>query len=143
VILIDTNLLLYATIEDFAEHDRTRAWLTAQFENVPKVGLPWHSVLGYVRLASNRSAFKRGRPVSEAWQIARRWLALDNVWIPQPTERHGRLINELIESSQVTSRSVMDIHLAALAIEHGLTLCSADNGFARYRNLRWLNPLED
>jgi predicted nucleic acid-binding protein len=34
-----------------------------------------------------------------------------------------------------------DIHLAALAIEHGLTLCSADGGFARYPKLRWINPL--
>jgi len=35
----------------------------------------------------------------------------------------------------------MDVHLAALAIEHGLALCSADTGFARYPNLRWVNPL--
>lgn len=35
----------------------------------------------------------------------------------------------------------MDVHLAALAIEHGLTLCSADGGFARYPKLRWINPL--
>lgn len=41
----------------------------------------------------------------------------------------------------MVSRAVMDIHLAALAIEHGLTLCSADTGFARYRQLRWMNPL--
>jgi hypothetical protein len=34
-----------------------------------------------------------------------------------------------------------DIHLAALAIEHGLTLCSADRGFARFPGLRWENPL--
>jgi len=32
--------------------------------------------------------------------------------------------------------------LAALAIEHGLTLCSADTDFARIRTLRWVNPLE-
>lgn len=31
--------------------------------------------------------------------------------------------------------------LAALAIEHGLTLYSADTDFARFSELRWKNPL--
>jgi predicted nucleic acid-binding protein len=36
---------------------------------------------------------------------------------------------------------VNDAHLAALAIEHGLTLCSADRDFSRFSGLRWENPL--
>lgn len=35
---------------------------------------------------------------------------------------------------------VPDAHLAALAVEHGLTLCSTDGNFSRSRLLRWLNP---
>jgi hypothetical protein len=31
--------------------------------------------------------------------------------------------------------------LAALAIEHGLALCSADGDFGRFAGLRWVNPL--
>ena len=34
-----------------------------------------------------------------------------------------------------------DAHLAALAIEHGLTVCSADTDFARFREIQWVNPL--
>jgi predicted nucleic acid-binding protein len=36
---------------------------------------------------------------------------------------------------------IPDAHLAALAVEHGLTLCSTDGYFARFRPLRWLNPI--
>jgi uncharacterized protein len=36
---------------------------------------------------------------------------------------------------------VPDAHLAALSLEHGLTLCSTDGDFARFPALRWLNPL--
>ena len=43
--------------------------------------------------------------------------------------------------ARVTSRMVPDAHLAALAIEHGLTLCSTDADFARFPGLRWHNPL--
>jgi hypothetical protein len=43
--------------------------------------------------------------------------------------------------ANVISNDVPDAHFAALAIEHGLTLCSADAGFARFAGLRWENPL--
>jgi hypothetical protein len=36
---------------------------------------------------------------------------------------------------------IPDAHLAALAIEHGLRLCSTDGDFARFQGLRWQNPL--
>jgi predicted nucleic acid-binding protein len=36
---------------------------------------------------------------------------------------------------------IPDAHLAALAIEHGLTLCSTDGDFARFPGLKWTNPL--
>jgi hypothetical protein len=35
----------------------------------------------------------------------------------------------------------MDAHLAALAIEHGATLCTNDRGFARFPDLQILYPL--
>ena len=35
----------------------------------------------------------------------------------------------------------MDSHLAALAIEHNATLCSADSDFRRFPGQRFLNPL--
>jgi predicted nucleic acid-binding protein len=41
----------------------------------------------------------------------------------------------------MTCRLVPDAHLAALAIEHGLTLCSTDGDFARFPDLMWENPL--
>jgi uncharacterized protein len=47
----------------------------------------------------------------------------------------------LLANPIVTSRLVPDAHLAALAIEHGLTLCSTDGDFARFPGLKWENPL--
>jgi toxin-antitoxin system PIN domain toxin len=142
VILIDTNLLLYAAVEEYAQHALAHEWLDAQLASASRVGLPWHSLLGFVRLVSNRSTFKRGPSVNEAWQTVRVWLSRPNVWIPHATERHADVLSELFATATVTSRKVMDLHLAALAIEHGLTVCSNDSDFARYPNVRWLNPLD-
>ncbi len=36
---------------------------------------------------------------------------------------------------------VPDTHLAALAVDHGLRLATADGGFARFPDLDWFNPL--
>lgn len=143
MILIDTNLLLYAALRGTPEHDRARQWLEEQFTTSHRIGLPWHSLLGFVRLASNRKAYSSGPSVAQAWQVVREWLSRDNTWIPVPTEQHVAVLDQLFEPNTISSRAVMDIHLAALAIEHGLTLCSADTGFARYKRLRWINPLAE
>ena len=62
-------------------------------------------------------------------------------WIPLPTDRHDEVFGELLALPGIRADHVPDAHLAALAIEHGLTLCSASSGFARFSRLRWTNPL--
>jgi toxin-antitoxin system PIN domain toxin len=141
MILVDTNLLLYASVGGIPEHERAREWLDEQLSGSSRVGIPWHSLLGFVRIASNSRAFTRPLSVAAAWRLARGWLSAGNVWTPQPTERHADVLDSLFASASVGSRGVIDIHLAALAIEHGLTLCSNDNGFAQFPALRWMNPL--
>ena len=71
----------------------------------------------------------------------RAWLASESAWVPQPTERHGDLLGEFLALPGVHGNLVPDAHLAALAVEHGLTLCSTDGDFARFQGLRWLNPI--
>ena len=52
-----------------------------------------------------------------------------------------RRVGTLPHLPALTSRLVPDAHLAALAIEHGLTLCSTDGDFAKFPGLKWHNPL--
>ena len=68
------------------------------------------------------------------------WLDLSNVWIPQPGDEHRQILARLL-SAGLTSNLIPDAHLAALALEHGLVLCSADSDFARFAGLEWENPL--
>ncbi|MGZ6022405.1 MAG: PIN domain-containing protein, partial [Rhizomicrobium sp.] len=75
------------------------------------------------------------------WNQVRAWLESGSSWVPQPTEHHAEILAEMIALPGMTSKLVVDAHLAALAIEHGLTLCSSDGDFARFPKLRWFNPL--
>ena len=141
MILIDVNLLIYAHNADSDEHVSAKAWLEKQLAGDIRVGLPWHTLLGFLRLTSNVRVFPAAWRPSEAWNVVASLLANDSVWIPQPTERHPSVLGALLSQPGVTANLVSDAHLAALAIEHGLTLCSTDGDFARFRSLSWLNPL--
>ena len=141
MILVDANLLLYASIASFPQHALAEAWLDEQLNGVARVALPWPSVLAFLRVATSRRLLDRPLKVADAWGQVRSWLGCDLVWIPQPTERHADVFERLLVEPGVTGNLVHDAHLAALAIEYGLELCSADSDFARFPGLRWTNPL--
>lgn len=69
------------------------------------------------------------------------WLSSEAAWIPQPTDRHADVLGSLVTSYHLRGNLITDAHLAALAIEHGLTVCSADTDFARFVEIAWHNPL--
>lgn len=141
MILVDANLLVYAHVASLPQHAPAHTWLDEQLSGSTRVGLSWPSLLSFVRLVSNPRIFQRAESIIEAWQQVEQWLGCDNVWIPQPTERHVDVLGPLLTNHELKSDLVADAHLAALAIEHGLTLCSTDGDFARFAGLQWTNPL--
>ena len=141
MILVDANLLLYAANHSAPEHARARTWLDDRLNGVARVGLPWPSLLAFVRLASNPVVVRQAVTTAVAWGQVADWLACESAWMPEPGPRHAEILGGLLQQTWMTSRLVPDAHLAALAIEHGLTLCSTDGDFARFPGLAWENPL--
>jgi toxin-antitoxin system PIN domain toxin len=142
VILIDANLLVYAHVDSMDQHTAARTWLDDQLNTGARVGLPWPSLLSFVRLVSNPRIFARAETVASAWRQVEDWLGCATVWIPQPTDRHADILQGFLNRHALKSNLVPDAHLAALAVEHGLSLCSTDGDFARFEGLQWVNPLE-
>jgi len=142
MILLDANLLVYAHVRDMPHHEESREWLDQQVNDLPRVGFPWPSLLAFIRLTSNPRIYDRPLRVGDAWRQVKTWLSAPSAWIPLPTEKHQETLDRLLEAEVgMRSNLVHDAHLAALAIEHGLELCSADSDFARFEGLRWKNPL--
>jgi toxin-antitoxin system PIN domain toxin len=142
VILIDTNLLVYAWDADSAHHEVARKWLDEQLTYTVRVGLPWHSLIGFLRVVTNPRIFSRPETVRRAWEQAEEWLGCENVWIPEPAASHASILRRMLEHLGGGGANLIpDAHLAALAIEHGLALCSADGDFGRFPGLKWVNPL--
>jgi uncharacterized protein len=141
VILVDANLLIYAFDDTSPHHAGARRWLDSQIGGSSAVGIPWESATAFLRIVTNPRIYRSAVSTARAWQQVQEWLASDVAWVPLPTERHAAILDELLSVSGIRANLVPDAHLAALAISHGLTLCSADSGFARFPQLRWLNPL--
>lgn len=141
MILVDANLLVYAHVSTFAQHVRAREWLDAQLNGVAPVGLPWPSLFAFLRLVTNPRVFENPEPMPAAWQQVQAWLQCGTSWTPQPTERHSEVLGNLLLQSGVHANLVPDAHFAALAIEHGLIVCSTDGDFGRFSEVRWQNPL--
>jgi toxin-antitoxin system PIN domain toxin len=139
--LIDANLLLYAVDASGPMHAVAARWLEEQLNGGRRVGLPWESLTAFVRIATHPRASAKPLKPAQAWRFVDAWLGLPTVWIPQPTERHVEVLGSLIARYQIAGNLVPDAHLAAIAVQHGLEVCSADTDFARFTEVRWLNPL--
>ena len=141
MILVDGNLLIYARSASFQQHEAARNWLDSQLNrHHQRVALPWPSLLAFLRILSHPKIVERPESVSSLWKQVEDWLALPGVWIPSPTERHADCLSLLLPHA-TRSDLLPDAHLAALAMEYGLKVCSTDGDFARFPNLSWENPI--
>jgi uncharacterized protein len=143
VILIDANLLLYAYHPRAEQHEKSRAWLEAVLSGPDLVRFAWLTLWAFIRIATNTRVFDRPLSTSEAEAAISSWLAQSVAGILEPGERHWDILRGLVREGQATGPLVVDAVLAAIALEHGATLCTTDRDFSRFSGLRWINPLLD
>ena len=141
--VLDLNLLLYAVNRDSPHHGRAKTWLERTLGGNEPAGLPWVVVLGFLRLATSPRVFPQPLAPHQATAVVDGWLARPAVVTLAPGDEHWRILRDLLAGSGAAGNLTTDAHLAALAIEHGAELCSTDGDFARFRQLRWVNPLAE
>lgn len=141
MILLDANLLLYAYDPSSPHHEAARDWLEDALSGAQHIGLAWMTLLAFVRVSTSRRLLEHPLTITEAAAIVSAWLERPTITVLNPGERHWEILREVMTKGQVHGPLIMDAHLAALAIEHGATLASADRDFARFPGLKLLNPL--
>ena len=141
--LVDTNLLVYAAFADAPEHTRARAWLEERLaEGEGTVALCWPVVYAFLRLITSPRVFGRHAvALPDAWAVATAYLEQPAFRLVSAGAGHAQIARELAETPGLRSDDVMDIEIAALAIEHGLVLASHDHGFRRFSSVRVVDPL--
>lgn len=141
MILPDVNLLLYAIDEAAPRHAQARGWLEEALSGTEEVGFAWAVLLGFVRISTNPAAFEDPLDGAQAFAYAEEWLARPVASTLSPGHGHIALMQTLLQPLGVAGNLTSDAHLAALAIEHGAELCSSDTDFARFKGLRWKDPI--
>jgi toxin-antitoxin system PIN domain toxin len=141
--LVDANLLLFAVDEGSPFHVKAHDWLNDRLNGERRVGLPWQSLGAFLRISTNPRISQRPLDPVQAWEQIEGWLANDMIWTPTPTPRHAEVLGGLVNRYQLRGDLIPDAQLAALAIEHGIEVCSTDTDFARFTEIRWHNPLAD
>lgn len=139
--LVDANLLLYAVDSSSTFHRRASTWLTSVLNGAQRVALPWQSLTAFLRISTNARAWDLPLDPQTAADLVADWLSASPVWIPEPGPGYPEILFGLLGKYQVRGNLVTDAQLAALAIEHGLTVYSADTDFARFTDLTWVNPV--
>jgi toxin-antitoxin system PIN domain toxin len=142
VIPASFNLPEYSWDRGSPHHEVARNWLDARLNETARVEMPWESTLGFLLVVTNPRIYQRPETIARAWGQVEEWLTCGNVWIPRASDEHEVVLGGLLRHLGGGSTLIPDAHLAVLAIEHGLTLCSSDGDFARFPGLRWLNPLK-
>ena len=141
MILIDANLLIYAVNSDAPPHLTARAWLDETLSGVTPVGLPWVCVLAFLRITTSGRILPRPMPVDAAIDQAGEWLDQPFVDTVAPGEKHWPILRNLLRTTGMAGNLTTDAHVAAMAIELGATVYSADHDFRRFPGVHHVDPL--
>ena len=143
MILVDANLLLYAEDALSEHHEAARTWWDAQLSGSDPVGLCWPVLNAFIRIGTNARLHQRPLTLKEAIERVQSWLDQPCVRLLHPSEKHWTIFQQMLRSGNAVANLVSDAHLAALAVEHNCSLQSTDTDFARFRGLKWKNPITE
>lgn len=140
MILVDTNVLVYAANEDVGDHEAARRWLDDALSGGTTVGFAWLALIGFVRLCTSARLLPRPLTVAQATGVVDAWLGAPSAVVLEPTPDHLGIMRRLLAGTGTGGNLVNDAHLAALAIAHGATVVTYDTDFALFDGVDWRLP---
>ena len=140
MIILDSNVLMYSTHLDFVQHRIAKTFLEQQLRSDELIGIPWVSMLAFIRLSTNLKTLTVRLSPQQALARVDVWLNHPNVSTPEPGKRHFQIMQALILAAGQAANLTNDAHLAAIAIERNATMVSFDHDFARFSGLKLQIP---
>lgn len=141
MIVPDVNLLLYAFDSLSPHHGKAEIWWEECLSGSETVGLSRVVIFGFVRIGTNPRIFGRAMSPGEAVMRVRGWLDRSCTRVLEPGPNHIEQTLSLLEKVGTAGNLVTDAQIAALAIEYGAVVHTADADFLRFPGVRWRNPI--
>lgn len=134
---LDTNVLVFAEIKSLPFHKKAKTLLTAFVQGPERWALPWPCVYEFLRVVTHRRVFDHPSTTEQGWAFLRNLLDSPAAMLLSETDRHGEVLEQVLEESKVIGNLVHDAHIAALLLEHGVQdFLTTDADFHRFRGLR-------
>ena len=143
MILVDTNVLVYAADERSPFHESCLEWLHRQHARPDAWFTTWSILYEFLRVATHPRVFRRPWRAAKAWEFVSALLTSPGLSVLVATPRHGEVARDLIaEMPHLSGNLVHDAHTAILMREHGIKqICTRDTGFHQFRFLQVIDPL--
>ena len=141
MIVPDANLLLYAYDSSSLFHRDASAWLAKTFLGTETVGFCAPVLFAFVRISTSPRAFSHPLRVDEAAAHVGEWLEQPNARFVEAQLADVESALELLRASGVGGNLTTDAQIAAVALRLRAVVHTTDTDYARFRGLRWHNPL--
>jgi toxin-antitoxin system PIN domain toxin len=144
VLVVDTNVLVYAADEDSPFHAACRGWLERQCAHADVWYTTWAILYEFLRVTTHPRVMRRPWNLSEAWPFVKALIASPGLDILAPTERHAEVAGQVIaEIPHLSGNLLHDAHTAILMREHGIRrICTRDADFHRFSFLEVVDPVQ-
>ncbi len=137
--IVDANVLLYAVNTASPQFARAKRWLDGALAGDARVGLPWLSLLAFVRIATHPSVFPSPLTLDQAISVVDTWCEWPSVVHPEPSEGFAANFGHALRTG-AHANLANDAYLAALAHEYGATVVTFDRDFDRFEGVSTLVP---
>ena len=139
--LPDVNIFIYAHRVESPEHDRYADWLAKAAQGPEPFALSELGASGFVRIVTNPKIWQEPTTTEDALEFIQRLRSRSNARLLTHGPGSWDIFARLCLAARARGKLVADAYHAALAIEHGCELITADADFGRFPGLRQRHPL--
>lgn len=143
MLLVDTNILVYAADTDSPWHANSREWLERQRRQPDAWYTTWPILYEFMRVTTHPRVMKKPWSAAHAWAFVSALLGSPGLGVLVPTERHADIAERVVtEHPHLGGNMLHDAHTAVLMCEHGIRrICTRDTDFHRFTFLEVVDPL--
>jgi hypothetical protein len=143
MVVVDTNIMVYAADEDSPFHAACRDWLERQRARTEVWYSTWPILYEFLRVTTHPRVMRRPWNLPEAWRFITVLLASPGIDVLVATQRHAEVATRLFgEIPHLAGNLLHDAHTAVLMREHGVRrICTRDADFHRFTDLEVIDPL--
>ena len=142
MIVVDTNILIYAHREDSPWHEKAYAAIERLAEGKAPWAIPWPCVHEFLAISTHTRLFNPPTPLSRALNQIDAWMDSPSVHLIAEQPRYWESLRPLLAAGKISGPAVHDGRVAAICLQHGVReLWTADRDFGRFAALRVRNPL--